>query len=221
MTFHFAAGGLIAYRVIGRTAVVSGDPIASGNVRRALASFMELARHQRWRVVLWGASERHIDHYRALGLRALCAGEEAFIDPTQFTLDGRRVRKLRQSVNRLARRGWDVSIRHASDLDPALKSDIQSFETAWRAEQPHLLGFAMGFGAFDPDYEPGDLYLLGRSPEGELHAAMRFVAHCGKLSLDIDAPRWRDPKRPQRSDGVPRIEGCTRARCERGELELR
>ena len=41
--FHFAAEGVLAYRVIGETAVISGDPIApQGAAPRVLASFREL-----------------------------------------------------------------------------------------------------------------------------------------------------------------------------------
>ena len=42
----------------------------------------------------------------------------------------------------------------------------------------------MGFGPFAPDEREEDLYLMGRSPDGELRAVMRFIAHCGRLSLD-------------------------------------
>jgi lysyl-tRNA synthetase class 2 len=63
-------------------------------------------------------------------------------------------------------------------------ADIDQFERCWRAKQRRLLGFAMGFGGFQGDVEQGDLYLLARSPEGDLRAVMRFMGHCGSLSLD-------------------------------------
>ena len=42
----------------------------------------------------------------------------------------------------------------------------------------------MAMGEFESGVRPRDLYLLARSPEGELRAVMRFIAHRGKLSLD-------------------------------------
>jgi lysyl-tRNA synthetase class 2 len=39
-------------------------------------------------------------------------------------------------------------------------------------------------GEFDPGVQPHHLYLVARAPDGELRAVMRFIAHCGKLSLD-------------------------------------
>jgi lysyl-tRNA synthetase, class II len=184
-TFHFAAGGVVAYRVLGRTAVVSGDPVGpDGAAPAVLASFMETARARRWNVVVYGASGAHLDGYAALGLRCLCVGEEAVACPERFTLEGRAVRKLRQSVHRVERRGWQLVACDGVDIDTETEAEIEALESAWRTTKRRLLGFTMGMGAFEGGVRPGDLYLLARAPEGELHAVMRFIAHHGKLSLD-------------------------------------
>ena len=47
-----------------------------------------------------------------------------------------------------------------------------------------MLGFAMSMGEFELCVRPDDVYVLARSPEGELQAVMRFLSHRGKLSLD-------------------------------------
>ena len=183
--FQFAGGGVLAYHVIGETAVVSGDPVGpDGSVPRVLTDFLALARARRWQVVVWGASSRHLSHYRELGLGALCVGEEAVVDPARFTLEGRAVRKLRQSANRAERRGWEITACEGREIDAKLEREMDALEVAWRARRRRLLGFAMGMGTFEPGVRPGDLYLLARSPGGELGAVMHFIAHCGKLSLD-------------------------------------
>jgi lysyl-tRNA synthetase, class II len=184
-SFEFAGGGVLAYRVIGETAVVSGDPVgpdaAAGVV---LARLLVRARHAGLRVTLYGASERHLPAYRAMGLRALCVGEEAVVEPAGFTLEGRPVRKLRQSVHRVGRRGWQVTVREGREIDGVLEAEIESVEIAWRAENPHMLGFAMSMGEFELCVRPDDVYVLAWSPEGGLQGVMRFLAHRGKLSLD-------------------------------------
>jgi lysyl-tRNA synthetase class 2 len=184
-TFEFAAGGVLAYRVIGTTAVVSGDPVGpDASTPDVVAQFLRIARSRRWRVALYGNSARHLAGYRNLGLRAICVGEEAVVDPARFTLEGRAVRKLRQSVHRVQRRGWEITAWDGREIDTELEADIDALETAWRATKRRLLGFAMGMGEFAPGVRPRDLYLLARSPEGDLRAVMRFAWHCGKLSLD-------------------------------------
>lgn len=183
--FHFCAGGMVAYRPIGRTAIVSGDPVGPEEaIAPLLVTFHKRMRRERRHIVVWAAGERYLEHYRRLGLRASRAGEEAFVDPRSFSLDGRRVRKLRQSVHRLERRGWSIYLYRSGELGAGLRLEVDAFEEAWKARQPRLLGFAMGFGPYAPDEREDDLYLMGRSPGGELRAVMRFIAHCGRLSLD-------------------------------------
>jgi lysyl-tRNA synthetase class 2 len=181
----FAAGGVLSYRVIGGTAIISSDPVAPpGAAPQVLRSFLEQARRHGWQVALWGASDRHLDAYRKLGLRAICVGEEAFVDPRKFTLEGRPVRKLRQSVHRVQRRGWEIVVREGREIDSELEAEIDALESEWRSRQRRLYGFAMGMGPFEAEVKPDDLYVAARSPEGRLGAVMRFAAHHGKLSLD-------------------------------------
>jgi lysyl-tRNA synthetase class 2 len=176
---------VLSYRVIGGTAVVSSDPVAPGDAADAvLAAFQSYARHRGWQIVVWGASGRHLDAYRRLGLRTMRVGEEAFVDPARFSLDGRRVRKLRQSVHRVARRGWDIAVRDGREIDAALEREIEALALRWRQDHSRLHGFAMGMGGYDGELRPDDLYLLARSPEGELGAVMRFVLYGDNLSLD-------------------------------------
>lgn len=184
-SFHFHGEGVLAYRVIGETAVISGDPVApDGEAAAVLRDFREHARKQGWGVALWGASSRNLAAYHALGLHALQAGEEAFVAPAAFTLEGRSVRKLRQSVHRVERRDWEIAALDGRELDESLALEIDALNDAWCKTKRRLLGFAMGTGTCEADVRPDDLYFLGRSPSGELRAAMRFVTHDGRLSLD-------------------------------------
>jgi lysyl-tRNA synthetase, class II len=183
--FEFAAAGVLAYQVIGETAIVSGDPVAPGeSAPEVLAHFIGTAHARGWRVALYGVSGRHLPRYRSMGLRAICVGEEAIVAPAQFTLEGRRVRKLRQSVHRVQRRGWQITACEGRQIHAALEAEIDALEASWRSTRCRLPGFAMGMGAYEPGVRPEDLYLLARSPDGALHAVMRFISHCGKLSLD-------------------------------------
>jgi lysyl-tRNA synthetase class 2 len=181
----FAAGGVLSYRVLRGTAVVSADPVAPpGAAATVLEEFLPESHAHGWQVVLWGASPQHLSEYRRLGLRSLCVGEEAFVDPASFSLEGRAVRKLRQSVHRMARRGWEISVIEGRSIDDHLENEIEALESRWREGQSQLLGFAMGMGSYEAEVRPDDLYALARSPEGELGAVMHFVSHCGRLSLD-------------------------------------
>ena len=164
-SFEFSAGGVVAYRVIGDTAVVSGDPVGpDGSAREVLSQLLERAHRAGLRVAVYGGSERRLETYRSLGLRARCVGEEAVVNPSDFTLEGRSVRKLRQSVHRVQRRGWMIVVREGRDIDGGLEAEIDALEAAWRSERERLLGFAMSMGEYELGVRPRDLYVLAWSP---------------------------------------------------------
>jgi lysyl-tRNA synthetase class 2 len=184
--FHFAAGGLLAYRVIGRTAVVAGDPIGPpGSAAAILASFAELAAGRGWSIVATGVSAAGVEAGRACGLRALEIGAEAVVDPCAFGLEGRRVRKVRQAVARVERAGWRIEVLAAGALDAVARAELDAVEARWRARHPRLCGFAMTLGRLwgGPE-EHAATYVLARDAAGELRAFLRFAHHVGGLSLD-------------------------------------
>lgn len=184
--FQFAGDGVVAFRVIGDTVVISGDPVGPATqAAEALRNLVDRAHHGGLRVASYGASERHLETFRALGLHAVRAGEEAVVDPRAFSLEGRAVRKLRQSVHRIERHGWRVVIREGREIDAELQAEIDAVESRWRAQHEHILGFAMSMGEFELAIRADDLYVLAFSPEGQLQGLLRFLAHRERLSLDV------------------------------------
>lgn len=184
--FCFAHDAAVAFAVIGETVVVSADPVGPRDAAaEALQTLVAGAHRAGLRVAAYGVSDRHLDCFRGLGLRTVRAGEEAVVDPRVFTLDGRPVRKLRQSVHRVERRGWTISIRTGREIDRELEAAIGAVEARWRAERARILGFAMSMGEFELAIRPDDVYVLASSPEGQLQGVMRFLAHRRKLSLDV------------------------------------
>lgn len=184
--FHFAHSGLLGYRVLRETAVVAGDPIGPpGSAPAILDSFLRHAAQQSWNVAATAVSERHLDAYRAVGLRAMRIGNEAVVDPQGFSLEGRRVRKVRQSVTRIQRRGWTVEVVPAGDLTDRLVRELEALERTWESTNERLSGFAMTLGRLWGAAEDASaLYVLGRGPHGELEAFLRFAGYRGGLSLD-------------------------------------
>jgi lysylphosphatidylglycerol synthetase-like protein (DUF2156 family) len=93
----------VAYRVLGGVSLAAGDPL--GDVEACPGRSMpEQARTYAWIPGGLGASERAADVYRRFGLDALELGDEAVINVADFSLDGRPMRAVRQSVGRLQRK---------------------------------------------------------------------------------------------------------------------
>jgi lysyl-tRNA synthetase class 2 len=186
-SFHFAHGGLLAYRTLRETAVVAGDPIGPpGSAPAILASFEQLATERGWEVVVTGASERHVADYRASGHRAVRIGEEAIVHPHEFSLEGRAIRKVRQSVARVRRHGWTIQAVEGRDLSAAATAELETVNRAWRARQPRLYGFAMTLGRLWGAEEDEDcIYVLARDADATLRGFLRFLRYDGGLSLDV------------------------------------
>ncbi|MEA2449599.1 MAG: lysyl-tRNA synthetase, class, partial [Thermoleophilaceae bacterium] len=185
--FFFARGGVIAYRTLRETAVVSGDPIGPpGEARAMLAEFLAFAARRGWTAVLTAVSPDVAAECQALGLRAICIGQEASVDPARFTLEGRAIRKVRQSVVRAERRGWTVEVVEGVDPGSALATEIAAVESRWRSRADALRGFAMSLGRlWGAPEDAHAVYALGRAPDGELRAFVRFARCAELLSLDV------------------------------------
>jgi lysyl-tRNA synthetase class 2 len=167
--------------------VVSGDPVGPpGTAAAILGDFAAFAEERGWDVVVTAASERHArDYERMLGLRALPIGNEAVVDPAAFSLEGRAVRKVRQSVHRVERHGWRIEAVRGSELDPETVEEIAGVQRAWEREQPSLRGFAMTLGRLWGAAEDSRcLYVLARNRDGREAAFLHVLEYEHGLSLD-------------------------------------
>jgi lysyl-tRNA synthetase class 2 len=186
-------GAFLAYRVVGGMAIVSGDPVGDPALFGALIGrFLEHAHSRGWRMAILGASGHLLDLYREKGLNALYHGDEAVVDTEIFSLEGRAIRKVRQSVHRLRREGFHAAVLRPSEIDGGLAEELAAIARSWRGGQPER-GFTM---AFDDLFELGDddaVFLVGYDragvPQGFLHFA---VAHAGDALSLSSMPRQRD-----------------------------
>ena len=155
----------LAYRVVAGAALVSGDPVGEEDEFDALLNeFRRVAHANGWRFAILGASDAQLDRYRALGLRPILLGEEAVLRPDTFSLEGRAIRKVRQSVTRLTKAGYTLRVVPAEDADPALRASLDRVSDLWRGNQPER-GFTM---SIDDLYVPGTVFAVAANDDGEV-----------------------------------------------------
>lgn len=184
---------VLAYRVVGGVAIVSGDPIGPAESgERLIGAFIEFARSRDWRIAILGASEQWLPVYAAHGLHALYHGDEAIVDPQTFSLDGRAIRKVRQSVHRLTAAGHRASILQPSELDDRLRDELEAVARSWRGDAPER-GFAM---ALDALFKLGDehaVFVVGFDPDGRAAGFLHFALSPAGRALSLSSmPRLRD-----------------------------
>jgi lysylphosphatidylglycerol synthetase-like protein (DUF2156 family) len=190
--WFFHRDSLVAYAVFGGVCLVSPDPIGPFSERAHVwDAFRRYVDRQGWGLGVMGAGEQWLPTYQASGMRFLYIGDEAVVDPRVFSLEGGKMKGLRQAVNRVARYGYTVRFldpAHLDTQDAARMAELMAKNR--RGEQER--GFSMMLGRlFDPR-DAGLLLTLVEGPDGSPVAMCQFVPSpaIGGYSLDL---MRRDP----------------------------
>jgi lysyl-tRNA synthetase class 2 len=191
--FSASEGAFLAYRVVGGVAIVSGDPIGPlDELCPLVGRFLEFAHERGWRVAVLGASEHGLDLYRAHGLHALYHGDEAVVETSSFSLEGRAIRKVRQSVHRLEREGYRAQVLRPSQVSEAQREELEQIAREWRGTNPER-GFAMALDALFGLGDDEAVFVVGldadQRPRGYLHFAITPAGSALSLS---SMPRLRN-----------------------------
>ena len=194
-TYFFGEDGrsFLAYVVVAGVAVVSGDPIGpSGSFAKLLRRFVTFASERDWRIAVLGASERFLGLYRELGLRSLYHGDEAVVDVCSFSLEGRAIRKVRQSVSRLERAGYSKEILYAGEIDEQARADLEEIAEIWKGGGGQK-GFAMELDTLFRLEGEDSLFVIGRDDRGAVKGFLHFaVARPGRAISLSSMPRLPD-----------------------------
>ncbi|MHB8894380.1 MAG: bifunctional lysylphosphatidylglycerol flippase/synthetase MprF [Candidatus Geothermincolia bacterium] len=177
--FFHSGEAFLAYRRVGDFALITGDPVGpAGLITSTVREFAEFASERGWRLAVIGARHQHAEAYESCGLENLVMGEEPLIDLRGFSLEGRKVRKLRQSVGKLHRSGHTMEFMLNSSVPAHLRHSLRQISSDWKGGKPET-GFSMGLGrmlspedpdcllsiAYDPESNPvGFLYLVPMYP---------------------------------------------------------
>jgi lysyl-tRNA synthetase, class II len=190
--FDEAEAAFLAYRVVGGVAIVSGDPIGPpGRFHDLVGGFIAFAHARGWRVAILGASEHALDLYGRHGLRALYHGDEAVVDVGSFSLDGRAIRKVRQSVHRLERAGFRAEVVRPSELDADVREQLEEVARSWRGDQPER-GFVMAIDTLFRLDDEHALFVVGFGPDGRAEGFLHFaVCRRGRALSLSSMPRLR------------------------------
>jgi lysyl-tRNA synthetase class 2 len=178
----------LAYRVVAGTALVSGDPVGDAAEIDALLAELQRVVHGRgWRLAIVGASDEYLERYRALGLKPVPMGDEAVLRPREFSLEGRAIRKVRQSVSRLRKAGYSFRVVAAEEVAAALGAELEDVSLSWRRGEPER-GFSM---AIDDLHIPGTVLALAEDEEGRVGGFLHLVPSPAGGGWSLSAMRRR------------------------------
>ena len=190
--WFFHRDTLVAYAVYGGVCLVSPDPIGPEDEREeAWGAFRTFTEARGWTIGIVGAGEAWLPLYAAAGMRYLYLGDEAVVDVQQFTLEGGKMKGLRQACTRMERHGYTVEFLEPSSIDPARVPDLVALlEMNRRGEGER--GFSMCLGRlFDPK-DSGLLLTVVTGPDASPAAMCQFVPTPALRGFSLDIMR-RDP----------------------------
>ena len=193
-SYFFTAdeAAFLAYRVVGGVAIVSGDPVGPPDRGPELVGrFVAHARSCDWRIAILGASERWLPVYAAHGLHALYHGDEAIVDTATFSLEGRAIRKTRQSVHRLGNAGYAARALRPSEIPAGMREELGAVADEWRGDQPER-GFVMALDTLFALDDAHAVFVVGFAPDGSPAGFLHFALSPASRSLSLSSmPRLR------------------------------
>lgn len=193
----FSARGtaFLAYRVENGVLLISGDPVGpQAELPDLLRDVCSFAERSGLTIGAIGVSEELLALYRHAGLQSLYLGDEAIVDTRTFTLEGRSVRKVRQSVHRLRNAGFTAAVHTVGALDEVARSEIDTVSTRWRDGEAER-GFSMAMDSLAGQHQEETVVVTARDADGVLRGFLHFVPTFGRQAMSLSQMR-RDRNTP-------------------------
>lgn len=185
----------LAYRTEGRTVVVAGDPVGDPrSVPGLIERLTTLAARRGLRVAALGASPAFTDDWARHGMRPIYLGDEAIIETAGFSLEGRAIRKVRQSVTRLERAGYTTEIVPLRALGADDAAALEQISHRWRRGRAER-GFSMALDRIGGSVQDDCVVVLARDNRGVPRGFLHFTPVYGRPAMSLAAMR-RDPDTP-------------------------
>jgi lysyl-tRNA synthetase class 2 len=179
----------LGYRVEGRTLLVAGDPVGPSDALAGLVSdALSFAEVRGLDVAAVGASAALLPVWRDAGLQPLYVGDEAILDTDTFSLEGRAIRKVRQSVSRVDKAGHTAHAVALAELDEPTLAELEHVSSLWlggRAER----GFSMAMDTLDGEHQDESVVVLVRDGSGALKGFLHFVPVFGRPAMSLSFMR--------------------------------
>jgi lysyl-tRNA synthetase class 2 len=181
----------LGYRVESGVLMISGDPVGDpAAVENLVRSAVAFAEERSLRVAALGVSSAGRAVFERAGLRALYLGDEAIVDTREFSLDGRGIRKVRQSVTRLEKAGFQAQVAEVGTLEPTVMAQVEEVAHEWLDGAPER-GFSMAMDSLRNPHCSATLVLYALDGAGKVSGFLQFVPTYGRDAVSLSLMRRR------------------------------
>ncbi|MBI2684298.1 MAG: DUF2156 domain-containing protein [Actinobacteria bacterium] len=179
----------VAFQVEGGVLTVAGDPVGDEQAFPGLVAHLAvMAERNGLRLAVLGAGIRHLGLWRQLGLRRVYLGDEAIVETGAFSLEGRAIRKVRQSVHRLQRAGYTTATRRVDALSADELAGFEAVSSRWRGGKPER-GFSMSLDRIGGELQSDCVVVSASDEHGAVRGFLHFVPVYGQPAMSLSLMR--------------------------------
>lgn len=188
--FAQSQNSFIAYRVGANFAVALGDPVGpEAAMEQTIREFMEFCCENDWGVAFHQTLPDFLELYQKCGLRKLKIGDDAIVDLSKFSLEGKERKEFRNIVNKMEKSGVQTRLYEPPVSEEVLKQ-LQEVSDEWlqipgRRERRFTLGW------FDPDYIRTTPVFVAADQNNKMFAFVNIIPSYTKGETTIDLMRRR------------------------------
>jgi phosphatidylglycerol lysyltransferase len=188
--FSTSLNCFLAYRVGGSFAVVLGDPVGpEEEIEATIRKFMELCKENDWGLAFHQTLPDFLPIYRRLGFRKLKIGDEAIVDLTRFSLQGKTMKEFRNKINQIEKSGIHI-FQYESPIPDEVFLRVKEVSDEWlRIPGRRERGFTLG--VFEPSYIRSTSLFTAIGKDGKILAFVNIIPSYRKGETTVDVMRRR------------------------------
>ncbi|HEU4573812.1 MAG TPA: phosphatidylglycerol lysyltransferase domain-containing protein [Chitinophagaceae bacterium] len=143
--FSDACDAFIAYRIANGFAIVLEEPVCAAEDKiPVLQEFDDHCKKMGLKTAFYRVDENSMPYFNALKKRKLLIGQEAILDVSTFSLEGRDKKALRNSLNSLQKKGY-TTVFYKAHHPLALMEELKTVSDEWlQVFDKKEMGFAQG-----------------------------------------------------------------------------
>lgn len=179
---------MLQYQVYANKLVVLGNLVGNENkFFESIQEFYEMSDRYGYIPVFTAIDEKMIPHLHETGYEFIKLGEEASVNLEEFTLEGRKMKSVRNALSRVEKEGYTFEMIYPPFSNDFLE-EIKNISDEWLEGRPEK-GFSVGF--FDEEYLSLDAIAIVKNKDGEIKGFTNLMPmYDGNKTLSIDLMRF-------------------------------
>jgi phosphatidylglycerol lysyltransferase len=180
----------LAYKVGAHVALVLGDPVGpEDEIEPTIREFLEMCRDNGWGVGFYQVLPDFLAVYRRVGLHKLKIGDDAVVQLSTFSLEGRSKRGFRKKISQLEAMGIRA-VEYAPPIPDHVLAQLKAVSDEW-LQIPGRRERTFTLGQFDPGYLRSTPLFAALDRNGNMLAFINLISTSSHREISGDLIRRR------------------------------